>query len=124
MTLTITEDRAPRARRDRALWGLQLLLAAVFLTAGGQKLAGTEAMVEMFERIGAGQWLRVFTGVMEVGSGLLLLIPRTAARGAVMLAAIMLGAVPAQLLAIGGSPIPALVLLGLAVVVAWGRAAP
>ena len=124
MTLTITEDRAPRARRDRALWGLQILLAAVFLTAGGQKLIGTEAMVAMFERIGAGQWFRVFTGVMEVGSGLLVLIPRTAARGAVMLAAIMLAAVPAQLLAIGGNPIPALVLLGLAAVVAWGRAAP
>ena len=124
MTLTITEDRAPRAWRDRALWGLQILLAAVFVVAGGQKLVGTEAMVAMFDRVGAGQWFRVFTGVMEVGSGLLVLIPRTAARGAAMLAAIMLGAVPAQLFAIGGSPVPALVLLGLAAVVAWGRAAP
>ena len=35
-------------------WGLQILMALVFLGAGGAKLAGVEAMVEEFQKIGIG----------------------------------------------------------------------
>ncbi len=37
------------------LWVLQILGAAMFLMAGGNKLAGNEQMVGMFEAIGVGQ---------------------------------------------------------------------
>jgi hypothetical protein len=39
-------------------WALQGLAAVAFLAAGGSKLAAAPAMVEMFAKIGAGQWFR------------------------------------------------------------------
>ena len=100
---------------------LQFLLAAAFLSAGAAKLAGAHVPVETFEKIGLGQWLRYYTGGLEVVFASLLMIPRTAALAAAVLAAIMAGAVAAQLLVIGGSTIPAAVLLLLAVAFAWYR---
>ena len=44
----------------------QVLLVPAFLGAGGQKLAGTDQMVEEFDRYGYPQWFRVFTGTVEV----------------------------------------------------------
>src|SRR5437870_97331 len=74
-----------------ALWILQILAAAMFLFAGSLKLTGAAQMVAMFDKIGIGQWFRYFTGALEVTSGVLLLIPRTAAIGAALLAATMIG---------------------------------
>ena len=39
-----------------ALWGVQVVLAGMFLLAGGPKLAGAAAMVALFDAIGVGQW--------------------------------------------------------------------
>ena len=100
---------------------LQFLLAAAFLSAGAAKLAGAHVPVETFEKIGLGQWLRYYTGGLEVVFASLLLIPRTAALAAAVLAAIMAGAVATHLFVIGGSPAPAAVLLLLAVALAWYR---
>ena len=100
---------------------LQFLLAAAFLLAGAAKLAGAQMPVETFEKIGLGQWLRYYTGGMEVVFATLLLIPRTAALAAAVLVAIMAGAVAAHLLVIGGSTIPAFVLLLLTATLAWYR---
>src|SRR2546426_10073455 len=88
------------AERSRALtivsWILQVLTAAVFLVAGGSKLAGAAAMVQMYDTIGWGQWFRYLTGVIEVGSAVALLVPRAAAFGAVLLACTMVGAIVAH----------------------------
>ena len=100
---------------------LQFLLAAAFLLAGAAKLAGAHVPVETFEKIGLGQWLRYYTGGLEVVFACLLMIPRTAALAAAVLAAIMVGAVATHLLIIGGSPTSAAVLLLLAAAVAWYR---
>lgn len=100
---------------------LQFLLAAAFLSAGAAKLAGARVPVETFEKIELGHWFRYYTGGLEVVFAILLLIPRTAARAALVLAAIMAGAVMTHLLVIGGSPTPAAVLLLLAAAVAWYR---
>jgi len=37
-----------------------------FIGAGGTKLVGVPAMVEMFGKVGLGQWFRYVTGVLEV----------------------------------------------------------
>src|SRR5438046_9809982 len=71
------------------LWILQILAAGMFLLAGGSKLAGAAPMLAMFEKIGVGQWFRYFTGGLEVICAVLLLIPRTSAIGAWLLAATM-----------------------------------
>lgn len=111
-----TSVATPRIR-NLATWALQLLLAAAFLAAGLSKLWGVPAMVELFDGIGVGQWFRYVTGLVEIGGAALLLIPGLAAAGAVLLAATMLGAVLTHLFLVGGSPVPALVLLALALVV-------
>jgi putative oxidoreductase len=103
------------------IWGVQVLTALAFLAAGGSKLAGAPAMVDMFQKIGLGQWFRYVTGSLEVTGAVLVLLPRTAAIGGWVLSAVMLGAIGTHLLIIGGSPVPAGVLLILAITVAWNR---
>ncbi|MDX0312580.1 DoxX family membrane protein [Sinorhizobium meliloti] len=100
-------------------WTLRVLAGAVFLAAGGAKLAGVPMMVAIFDQIGAGQWFRILTGVVEVAGGIAILVPVTAAFGAVLLAATMVCAVLTHLVLIGGSPLPAIVLLVITSTVAW-----
>ena len=102
-------------------WVLQGLAAAAFLAAGGSKLAATPAMVEMFAKIGAGQWFRYLTGALEVIGAVALLVPRATFYGAALLAIVMVGAIVTHLAVLGGSPIPALVLLVIVGTVAWLR---
>ena len=106
-----------------ALWILQALLALLFLAAGSSKLLGAEPMVATYEKIGVGQWFRFLTGIVEVLSAALLLVPGLAGVGALLIVATLVGAIFTHLFIIGGSPVAALVLLILAVVVAWGRRA-
>lgn len=100
---------------------LQALLALVFLAAGGAKLAGTAAMVKVFDEIGVGQWFRVVTGLVEAGSALLMYAPRGAVPGALLLAATMACGAAIHVLVIGGNPVPAVVLMIAALIVAWLR---
>jgi putative oxidoreductase len=44
------------------LWSATIALAAMFVMAGGSKLAGAPAMVQLFDAIGLGQWFRYVTG--------------------------------------------------------------
>jgi uncharacterized membrane protein YphA (DoxX/SURF4 family) len=103
------------------LWTLQLLSAAMFLFAGGLKLAGAPLMVQEFGVIGLGQWFRYFTGTIEVVSAVLLLIPSLAAYGAAALFVTMIGAIVAHLFIIGGSPLIPIVLLASTGTIAWAR---
>src|ERR1700676_3735694 len=76
-----------------ALWLTQVALALMFLMAGGSKLAGIPAMVSLFDALGVGQWFRYVTGVIEVTSGIALLVPAAAIFGAMLLIPTMLGAI-------------------------------
>ena len=100
-------------------WALKIVLALVFLAAGGAKLAGAEYMVGIFDKIGIGQWFRIVTGICEVGGGILLLVPRTTFYGAALLTCVMLGAITAHLTVLGGNPTPAVVLLILSAFATW-----
>lgn len=111
MTMTSTQGRI--------VWGVRIVLALAFLAAGGSKLAGAAAMVEVFDKIGAGQGFRLVVGVIEVFGALLLLMPRTGLAGALWLGGTMVGAVGTHLFVIGGSPLPAIVLGLLCTFVAW-----
>jgi uncharacterized membrane protein YphA (DoxX/SURF4 family) len=103
------------------LWTLQILSAAMFLFAGGLKLAGAPLMVEEFGVIGLGQWFRYFTGTIEAVSAVLLLIPSLAAYGAAALFVTMIGAILTHLFIIGGSPAIPIVLLASTATIAWAR---
>lgn len=104
-----------------ALWGLQVLLAAMFLMAGVSKLVGQEMMVQNFETIGLGQWFRYVTGVVEVGAAILLVAPKFSWLGAGLLVCTMIGATVAHLTVLDGSAIPTIVLGALAAIVLFGR---
>ncbi|ANL45379.1 hypothetical protein AMC87_CH00647 [Rhizobium phaseoli] len=99
-------------------WSLRSLAAAAFLAAGSAKLAGVPMMVAIFDQIGAGQWFRILTGAVEV-TAIALLIPATAAFGALLLTVTMVFAVLTHLFVIGGSPVPAIILLLITGSIAW-----
>lgn len=115
--MSITDIQRPPRWKSAALWTLKGLLAAVFLSAGGAKLAGAPMMVENFQHIGFGQWFRYLTGALEVIGAIVILLPRLAAFGGVLLSCIMAGAIATHLLLIGGSAVPAIILLALSVLV-------
>src|ERR1700730_18560594 len=106
----ITTNALPAATgkgRLITLWTLSGFVALAFIAAGGGKLAGTAVMVELFDKVGLGQWFRYFTGLLEVASGVGRLISRHAFYAAVLLAVVMVGAILAHVAVLGGSPAPA-----------------
>jgi putative oxidoreductase len=121
---THATGNTPTVRRGRvaiiALWVTQLALAAMFLLAGGSKLVGAPAMVNLFAAIGLGQWFRYVTGAIEVSAAVALLIPSAAVFGTILLVPTMIGAAAANLF-LGQSPAVPLMLLLVAVAVAWSR---
>ena len=102
-------------------WGLQILMALVFLGAGAAKLAGAESMVEQFEKIGIGQWFRYLTGAIEISGAVALLIPRFSGFGALLLGGTMIGAIFTHLFVFGNSPAAPLILLALLTSIIWAR---
>lgn len=119
--MSITDAQRPPRWKSAALWTLKGLLAAAFLSAGGAKIYGVPMMVENFEHIGFGQWFRYLTGALEVIGAITILIPTIAAFGGVLLSCIMVGAIATHLLLIGGSAVPAAVLLILSGIVVFAH---
>jgi putative oxidoreductase len=120
----ITKNALPATSRKGRLitiWTLSGLVALAFLGAGGAKLGGVPAMVEMFNKVGLGQWFRYVTGLLEVAGAIGLLIPRYAFYAAVLLAMVMVGAIIAEVAVIGDSPAPPAVLLVLSGIIAYLR---
>ena len=122
---TMTAHQAPAIPRGRvalvALWLTQIALAGMFTLAGGLKLAGVPVMVALFDAIGIGQWFRYVTGSIEVVSAVALLVPSWAVFGALLLVPTMVCAVFTHLFIVGGSAVPATVLLAGSLAIAWAR---
>lgn len=120
-TNTATTRRGSATAWNVVLWVLQVLVAAMFLVSGGMKLVGALPMVELFNEIGIGQWLRYLAGGLQIIGAVALLIPRFVAHGALLLAAVMVGAVLTNLFVVPANPLSALVLLVVSTLIAWGR---
>lgn len=105
--------------QNRIVWAVRIVLALAFAAAGSAKLSGAAQMVEVFSKIGVGQWFRYVTGSVEVLGVLLLLVPATGLLGALLLGGTMVGAVLTHLFVIGGTAIPAVVLGLLCAFVVW-----
>ncbi len=75
---------------------LQVLLAVVFVFAGGSKVAGIRMQVDNFKRYGYPQWFRVFSGVVELAgaAGMVvgLFAEEVAIAAGIVLGAVMVGA--------------------------------
>ncbi|OYX80355.1 MAG: DoxX family protein [Bradyrhizobium sp. 35-63-5] len=119
--MSVAEDFAPSRVKSIALWAVKGLLALAFLSAGLAKFYGFPMLVEEFEKIGLGEGFRYITATLEIAGALTILQPTASVFGAMLLCCIMLGAIISHIFIIGGSPIPAVVLLLLSAVVAFAE---
>ena len=102
-------------------WVLQVLLAAAFLAAASAELAGVPMLVQVFDQIGAGQWFRIVTAIVEIAGAIALLMPGFAALGALWLGTTMFFATLTHVVILHTSAAPAMVLFVLAAILAWLR---
>jgi putative oxidoreductase len=121
-TITATPAASGKGRLI-TLWTLSGIVALAFIGAGGAKLVGAAAMVDMFAKVGLGQWFRYFTGLLEVAGAIGLLTSRHAFYAAVLLAIVMVGAIIAHATVLGTSPAAPVVLLVLCGIIAYFRKA-
>jgi hypothetical protein len=102
-----------------------LIVAAFFIVVGYTKFEGDPQgpWFGIFERIGLGQWFRVFTGVVQVTGGALMLWPRSRTYGVALLASTMVGAAIVDLFVLGSPAVivPMMLLFVLAAV--WATSA-
>jgi uncharacterized membrane protein YphA (DoxX/SURF4 family) len=121
MTTTNALPAASGKGRLITLWILSGLVALAFIAAGASKLAGAAAMVELFDKVGLGQWFRYFTGLLEVAAAVGLLISRYAFYAAVLLAIVMVGAIIAHVTVLGSPPAAPVLLFVLTGTIAYLR---
>ena len=99
-------------------WAVRICIAVFYVYVGAVKFSNAPGSewVKIFQKIGFGQWFRIFTGVVEVLGGVLVLIPWTVTAGLALLACTMLGAILTAAFVIG-SPLfcifPGAFLIGL-----------
>ncbi len=92
-----------------------LAVAFFFFVFGIEKLAGAGHWVDLFRRIGYGEWFRYFTGAVQVTGAALAVLRRTALIGVLLLGCTMLGAVVLNVTMLGGvadAAFPGIFLLG------------
>jgi uncharacterized membrane protein YphA (DoxX/SURF4 family) len=112
-----------KAASNVLAWILAVLLAVVFVFAGGSKLLGARAMVQEFAQIGIGQWFRYFTGILELSGAIGVLIPKYRFWAALQIAVVMVGATAANIWVLHLPPLARLTafLLAAALALAWLR---
>jgi len=85
------KTRAARIGLEVVLWALTALLVMVFVRAGLAKFDPASGWSKAFAHWGYPVWFRVLIGLVELTAAALLLWPRTAAYGAILIVAVMLG---------------------------------
>ncbi len=86
-----------------SVWILQILVVGILATAALPKIGGDPNTVEVFGRLGIGNFGRILVGALELVAALLLLTPYTAAKGALLGWGVMSGALIAHLTRLGFS---------------------
>jgi uncharacterized membrane protein YphA (DoxX/SURF4 family) len=123
------ESAPPVASRPKAVAGAvarnlpAIAIGVLFVFIGYGKFANRGAWVRIFEQIGLGQWFRIFTGIVQVTGGALIMPRRTRTIGALLLGCTMIGAAIVDV-AIMRSPVvivPLLLLFVIATVWATSR---
>jgi putative oxidoreductase len=125
MSHTSTAPVPPARTRHRAaniaLWVVQVVTALAILGAGVSTVTGAAQAMAVFDALGAGDWFRYLTGMLEIAGALGLLIPRLVGIAAPALAALWLVAIGTHLFAIGGNPAAAVIFFILNAAITWGR---
>lgn len=107
-------------------WAIRIGAGAFYIIFGLEKFSSNTGShwVKLFRDIGAGDWFRYLTGIIELLGGLLVIIPQTAAIGLIVLALTMAGAVLIVAFVLGhpaNSIFPGIFLLGLIGLFLWNR---
>ena len=82
-------------------WALRIISAVILLQTLYFKFSAHPESVELFTKLGVEPWGRIGTGVIELITGILLLIPATAFVGAFLGVGLMLGAIGSHIAIIG-----------------------
>lgn len=82
-------------------WVLRLIAAIILLQTLSFKFTAHPESVELFTKLGVEPWGRIGTGVIELITGVLLLIPATAFIGGFLSFGLMSGAILSHLTVIG-----------------------
>ena len=85
--------------KEIGIWILTALLVLMFANAGIRKFFENGGWTWMFRHVGFPDWFRILIGAVEAGAAALLLLPRTAAYGAIIIIVVMLGAIGTNLAA-------------------------
>ncbi|MBO3698112.1 DoxX family protein [Roseivirga sp. E12] len=102
-------------------WILSMLTGLYMLGSGYPKVSPSEGMVRRFENWGYSAEFSTIIGVLEILSGILIFIPKTAFYGGVLLSILMLGAIYTHLTTGIGGPMFAIIILLLALAIAYLR---
>lgn len=85
----------------RISWIAQLIAAVILGQSLFFKFTGAPESVAIFTALGVEPWGRLFVGAVEVVAVVLLLVPRTAALGALVTTGLMIGAIGSHLTVLG-----------------------
>ncbi len=123
MTVSITTPHASlhRAAIRVGSFGARVLVAVAFVVAGGANLSSTPSIIEMFEVVGVGQWLRYLAALVEVAGAVMLLLPGFIGLGALLLATTTLCAMLGHFFILGDSRVGTLVVLVATSAILWYR---
>src|SRR5258708_1941309 len=97
------------------------LVAVAFVVAGAANLSSTRSVIEMFEAVGVGQWLRYLAALVEIAGAAMLLLPGFIGLGALLLAATIFCALLGHFFVFNDSPVETLVLLAATSGILWYR---
>ncbi|MEV4807829.1 DoxX family protein [Nonomuraea sp. NPDC049421] len=101
----------------RVLLVVRIVVGLDFIIGGVTKLFGIPVMVNLFDRIGAGQWFRYLVGFLELAGGIGVLIPALSGLAAFGLAALLISATFTNVVVIDDPPwVPLFWLVAVAVV--------
>ena len=119
LQLHVIDDQPPVIVRVLRA-ALPIPFGLLFVYIGWTKFDSHSMWVQIFERIGLGQWFRYVTGAIQIAGGVLLLPSRTRVLGGAMIACTMLGAAAADVFVLGYGPlaIVPLALCGIAATIA------
>ena len=104
------------------MWGISIVLAAIFLLAGVPKLLGIEPVgLQAAAMHGFPGWIRIAVGLVETVCGIGLLLPSISTPAALLLAATMIPATITQFVSGEGNTLVPLIVLAALLLLAWRR---
>ena len=82
-------------------WSLRIIAAIILLNTLFFKFSAHPESVALFTKLGVEPWGRIATGVIELITAILLILPATKAFGALSAAGVMLGAIASHIFVVG-----------------------